>query len=286
MAERKQMHLQDLFRTGKEVKFDLEVEKEDVEIRLWMRKPTPGQQDEAVAKARGKQARRKKILRDEDSDEYLALWGDVETFEDIEQLKEQILRFESQRLRSQAFNEVLHDEDFMPKDDDGKPIYGKDNTQYLDLLTAIQQRMEEIQQFNDDLEDGDESLIKSFDEDEELVELQKDRDAFEEHVTTRTEDLEAEHMKEHDGKNTKQLRKLLLKKLVEADTSLVWYEEYRTWMLYFSCRHIDDKTKAYFTNHREILGIPSGVMVYLEDQLNELDSPGDAVKNLPSLQSS
>lgn len=279
----KEMRLQDLFKTGEEVRFELEYEGEPVEILIWLRKPTAGQQEEALAKARGKQARRKLTFRDKDSDEFLAMQSDVESYESISELKDQLLRFESQQLRTQAFNEVLHDENFAPKDEDGENLWGEDNALYLDLLIAIQQRMEEIQQFNKDLVEGDDDeLVIKFEEDEALVKLQKDRDEFETHVTDRYDDLNSEKMKSYDGKKSVDLRKLLLKKLIEADTSLIWYEEYRVRMLYFACRSPEDKTKPYFSNPRELLEIPPAILTYLENALDELDRPGEALKNLPS----
>ncbi len=286
MVERKQMHLQDLFKTGVEVRFELDFEDEPVEIVIWMRKPTAGQQDEAMNKARGIQARRKTVYRDKDSYEYLALVGDLEEFNTVGLLKEQIIKFEEQQLRSRAFNEVLHQKEFQPKDEDGKPKWGDDSTEYLDLLGAIQVRMEEISQFNSELEEGDESLKLTFDDDEELSGLQADRDEFENFVTERFEVLKADALKEFSGKKVVELRKILQKKLIETDTSLTWYEEYRKYMLYFSCRNPEDKTEPYFTAPEEVLIMPPNVISFLENQLEDLDSPGNALKNLPSLQDS
>lgn len=286
MPERRQMHLQDLFRTGVEIKFELEFEDEPVEILMWMRKPTAGHQDEAMNKARGIQARRKKMYRDKDSDEYLAMEGDVETFDDVKELREQLLVFEVQRLRSQAFNEVLHDENFIPKDDDGEPIWGEDNTAYLDLLLGINQRIEEISKWNDSLEEGEEELKKDILTDEELLGLQADRDKFEENVTARVETLEKEKLKEWVGKKIPELRKILLKKMIDTNTALTWFEEYRKYMLFFACRDYDNRSKTYFETPDEILGLPPAVLSYLESQLEDLDKPADALKNLPSLQSS
>lgn len=284
MVERKTMRLQDLFKTGHEVKFDLEHEGEPVEIIIWMRKPTAGQQDEALAKARGKQARRKRAFKDQEGDAYVAVWSDVESFENVEELKDQLVRFEGQRLRSQAFNEVLHDENFIPKDEDGEPLWDDENSGYLDLLTGIQSRMEEISTFNASLEDGEDKLFKTPEEDEELIELQKEREVFEQFVTDRFEALTAEHMKAYDGKRMTQLKNELIKKLIDADTSLVWYEQYRTWMLYFACRDPEDKTKPYFSEQSALMDIPTAVLTYLEGQLDDMENTGDTLKNLPSLQ--
>ena len=282
MTERKQMHLQDLFRTGKEVRFELDFEDDPVEIVIWMRKPTAGQQDEALNKARGKQARRKKAYRDKESDEYVSLLSDVESMEDVDELKTQIIRFDEAQLRAQAFNEVLHNEKYAPKDENGELLWGENNTGYLDLLTAIQQRMEEIQRFNSELEEEDQALRIEFETDEELVALQEDRDAFENHVTTRYEDLRQIELDKLKGQKGIQLRNQLLKKMIEAESSLVWYEEYRSWMLYFSCRKPEDKTKPYFDDPAQLMDMPTGVIIYLEDQLNDLDKSGPALKNLPS----
>ena len=57
-------------------------------------------------------------------------------------------------------------------------------------------------------------------------------------------------------------------------------------MLYHACRSPEDKTKPYFSTPRELLEIPPAVLTYLENQLDELDRPGEALKNLPSPQPS
>ena len=282
MVERKQMHLKDLFATGREVVFDFEWEGEDVEIRIWMRKPTTSQQEEALAKARSKQARRKKKLQDHDSDEYVALVGDLEIYETREDVIDQLLHFEKTRLQTQAFNDILHNEEFMPRDENGKPLYGDENVSYLALLTAIEQRMEEIRQFNSDLQEGDESLFKKFDDDEELQLLRADRDEFERYVEERAKDLEAIEKRKWDGKKIGDLRKLLAKKLIETDAGMAWYQEYRSWMLFFSCRDPDDKSKAYFSSPEEIVELPVTVLSHLEGQLDDMNMPGDSLKNLPS----
>lgn len=282
--ENKRLHLRDLFRTGKEVKFDVETDQGSQEIVLWMRKPTAGQQDEALNKARGQQARRRNLYKDKESDHYMAYWADVEDIEHKDELVEQIFKFEKQKLKQQAFNDVLYNEEYIPRNEDGEPKWGENNQQYLDLLMAIQNRMEEVVNFNEELEEEDKNLWIKFEEDEELQRLEEERESFEQAVDERYEALRAEFVNVEKLKTMEDLKKLLMKKLVDSDTSLAWYEEYRKWMLFFASRDPEDRTKSYFSHPDEVLELPAMVLQILEDQLNDLDRGADAIKNSRSLQ--
>lgn len=282
--ERKRVHLRDLFKTGKEVKFDIDVGDGEQEVVIWMRKPTAGQQDEALNKARGQQARRRSLYKDKDSDHYMAHWADVESLETKEELVEQLLKFDLHRIKSQAYNEVLYNPELAPKDEDGELQWGEQGQLYLDLLVAIQNRMEEILLFNDQLSEEDQNLAINLQEDDELNRLDEERLAFEQSVDDRVEELSEEFKVEHLGMAFENLQKLFMKKLVDTDTSLAWYEEYRKWMLFFACKDPDDRTKNYFSNPDEVMSLPGNILQVLEDQLNDLDKTGDTLKNSRSLQ--
>lgn len=286
MAERKPMHLKDLFKTGKEVKLELELDDEEIEIVMWMRKPTASQRDEALNKARGKQARRKALYKDKNSDQYMGLWAEVDNLESREDIIDQLVQFDAQRLQSQAFNEVLHDDEHKPRDEDGELMWGDDNIQYLDLLEGIYNRMDEIRKYNEELEDEDEELIIHFDEDDELVAMKKQRDEFEGYVQARYEVLLEDFKGQFADQQISELRDLLLKKLIQTETGMAWYEEYQTRMLYHACRDPKDKGQPYFSSHEDLLDLPPLVLTYLEDQLNELDQGGENLKNLRSPQNS
>lgn len=284
--ERKRVHLRELFRTGKEVKFDVETDEGPQEVLLWIRKPTAGQQDEALNKAKGQQARRRNVYKDKDSDQYLSYWSDIEQMDSKEDLIDNLFKFDRQRFKTQAYNDVLYNEEYIPRDEDGEPKWGEGNQKYLELLVGIQNRMDEILKFNEELEDEDSDLWVKFEEDEELQRLEAERDEFESVVDERFEQLKNGFEVEHGRKKLEELRTLLMKRLIDSDASLAWYEEYRKWMLFFACRDYDDRTRTYFSKPDEVLELPGHVLQILEDHLNDLDRSGADIKNLPSLQPS
>lgn len=276
---KKQAHLQDLFRTGKELKFAVTIDGEESEVSIWVRKPSASQADTAINKARGRQARRRMEYKDHEGDMYLALQDQMEAIESADDLKEHLVQFENQRIRSQAYNDVLYDPKYMPKDENGELVFGEDNSEYLDLLNAIQDRMEEIIKWNDSLSDEDQHLEKRFEDDEELVKLEKQRDVFEDAVDARAEDLKETFLAQYADTRTGELRKILMKRLIESETQISWYEEYRKWMLYYACRMPDDHSKHYFDSPDDIMQLPTAVLSRLEAALNDLEQRGDDLKN-------
>ena len=139
-------HLRDLFVTGRQVKIELQdvVDPDQVQtFEIWLRKPTVQQHEEASARARGRQGRRRALYRKEDSDEYVALVERMEEFDKKDALIEQLIMFDHHELRQQAYNEALYSDA-----DEDEPRWGKEGRDYLDMLTAIRERYEEIEKFN------------------------------------------------------------------------------------------------------------------------------------------
>jgi hypothetical protein len=286
MMVKKQAHLSDLLKTGKEVVFDAEIDGDEVEVKLWMRKPVSAQHDEAVAKARGALARRKAVYRDKDSDEYVALYEDIESFESKDDLLERIIQFEDNNLRNQAYNEVLYDEDHAPRDEDGELIWGEQGEEYLQLLNAMTERMTEITEYNKTLEVEDSNLAKSFDEDEELQKLEAQRQTFEDAVQARYEVLAEAKRAELKGLTLKALQKDLTARYVDLDANVSWHDTYQKWMLFFTCRMPEDHSKRYFKGIDEIDYLPAFIQQTLINEMDELDQGIDNTKNLLSLQRS
>ena len=282
--KKKTARLQDLFKTGKEVTLDFEVDDESFEVKMWMRKPLPQQAEEALTRSRGQQVRRKRLYQDKDSDEYLTLVGDVETIETRDEVIDRILMFDHAKVRQTAYNEVLYNPDNSPHDEDGKLIFGEAGQYYLDLLDGIGNRMDEIRIFNEGLEDEDEELVILFEDDEELRKLREKEDIFENAVTARVEDLTAANRAAFKGVKLAGLYKELIKRLIEGDSNMHWYAEYQKWMLFHSCRVLDDHKKSYFRNPEELAALPGSVLMMLQTELDLFESGQDAIKNLPSLQ--
>lgn len=283
---KKQAHLSDLLKTGKEVVFDAEIDGDEVEIKLWMRKPVSAQHEEAVAKARGALARRKAVYRDKNSDEHIALQEDLEQYTSKDELVEQILRFEENQLRSQAYNEVLYDEAHSPRNEDGELIWGDQGAEYLELLNAMTQRMGEIQEYNDSLEEGDLNLAKSFDEDEELIRMEEQRQSFDDAVNTRFEMLLEAKRAEFKQQTIATLQKDLTSRYIDLDSNLSWHDTYQKWMLFFTCRMPEDHGKRYFNDIDQIDYLPPFVQQVLISEMDDLDQGIDSTKNLLSLQRS
>jgi hypothetical protein len=286
MMVKKQAHLSDLLKTGKEVVFDAEIDGDEVEIKLWMRKPVSAQHDEAVAKARGALARRKAAYRDKDSDEFVALQEDLDQFDSKDELVEQLLRFEESSLKNQAYNEVLYDEDHAPRDEDGELLWGEQGEEYLQLLNAMAQRMGEIQEYNKSLGEQDSNLAKSFDDDEELVRMDEQRKSFDDAVEARFEELAEVKRLEFKEKTIAVLQKDLKSRYIDLDGNLSWHDTYQKWMLFFTCRLPEDHSKRYFQNIDEIDYLPPFIQQTLINEMDELDQGIDNTKNLLSLQRS
>lgn len=283
---KKQAHLSDLLKTGKEIRFTGELDDEEVEIVIWLRKPSAAQHEQAVAKARGVQARRRSVYRDKNSDEYLALMDELEQFSEKADLIEQLLRFDESELRTQAYNEVLYDPELAPKNDEGEPYWGEDGQEYLDLLSAMTERMAEIQKFNEDLGDQDADQAISYEDDEELSRLEKQRETFDEQANERFERLAGIKENEYKTKRFADLRQDLFRRLVDLDTSLAWHDQYRKWVLFFTCRMSDNHDQRYFQDIETIEALPPFVYQRLWDEVDSLSQGLDDTKNLLSLQPS
>jgi hypothetical protein len=271
-----QAHLSELFRTGKIVALEVADPDDDsstIKVDVWMRKPHPSQQDEAMEKARAKQARRLRELRDPESDFHLAMTLEVAEM-DHDLLVDQLCRFRETKLRQQAHNEVMFSEEFGSD-------WGTSGHKYLDLVAAVSQRMQEVADKNKSLPEGSPERIR-FDDDKELVKLQEEQFVFEQEVRDRTDQLMLEHRKTLSPKTDEDLRLELIKINQETEASLIWYQEYRTNLLFYAIRYPDDRKKLYFNTPYDILELPIRITNILFDEYDQLDRGTDLLKNLPS----
>lgn len=278
----KPKHLRDLFTTGKlvTIKIPHPNNLEEVwEYDIWLQKPSVTEQEEAASKARAKAARMKATLRDKDSDEYLILIGDTEGLS-RDELKRRVIEYETGKLKSQAFNEVMYDDDYQIKDEEGKPLYGKDATGYADLMMAISNRMEEIDAANMDIpEDERRDRWASFEDDEELQKLYVARDEVEKATDERYQVLYQHQMRELEGIPTAELQSRLVALYRETTLNLEWFQVYNSEMLWRACRYPDDHKKKYFSSPGEITDLPRDVVEYLLNQYESLSMTGVDVKN-------
>lgn len=277
--EKKRAHLRDLFQTGKLVTVDFTVDDELFEAEIWMRKPLPAQQEEALNKSRGQQVRRKRLLKDPASDEYLTLAGDVESIDSRDELLDAILIYDKAKLNQIAFNEVLYDPNFAPTNNTGELVYGAEGQAYLELLEAVGNRVDEIMRFNEELEDADSELEISLIDDEELVALRAQEQEFNDAVKARFDELEAQKRAEYKGVKIGSLRTTLAKKIIEGDVNMHWYAEYQKWMLFHACRDPEDHKKSYFRSPEDLAALPGSLLMRLQAELDHLDQGQEAIKN-------
>lgn len=276
----KKPHLKELFKTGQMVSLDIRNPEDPTEtfpVEIWLRKPMSSFYEEAMVKARAKQARRKVLFKDKDSDEYVAISQRVKE-QTREELTDLLVRFEEQKYRTQAYNEVLYGEE-----GEEHPEWGHGGQRYVDLLAATRQRYEEILRHNQELsESEDAALFINLEEDEELKRLDAELKIFQDAVTELAEQYLAHERAKYDGVKVDTLREEAINKLIETEVNAVFYQEYRTLMLYYSCRYPEDHRRLYFDDPQEIWDMPDYVRVKLFDALDDLEVKADDLKNSPS----
>lgn len=243
-------------------------------IDIWMRKPSAQQYDEALGKARGKQGRRRQLYRDPDSDEYLAISEQINDL-DKDQLVAEVMAFEQNDLRSQAYNEALYGDE-----DEDEPRWGKEGADYLDVLAGLRQRYDEIEEYNSKLSDEDRATMElKPEEDDEIARLNRYIDEFGAQRDEILKTLTARKEAEYQRKATDQLRKELMKKMIDLEVNLIHYQEFKTWMVFFAARYPEDHHKRYFSNPDEIWDLPDHIRIQLFNAYDELETGAADLKN-------
>jgi len=275
---KQRMRLQELFKSGELVSLEFpnpEDPDDPIAVEIWIRRPTPEQQQEAMAKAQAKKARKRRALKEDGSDDYAALMEDVETLESRDELIDQIIRFNEQAIRSRATNEVLY------KEGVGSD-WGKDAATYIEIIDAVQQRWQEIVQHNDDLAPEDQELRIDPEEDEELAKLSAEQEKFEAEVQEKFEELREEEKAKYHNTKISELREEFRNELINVQTGLEWYGEYRNRLLFYSLRDPENTKRFYFSNMEEMLSMPEFVQQRLFAEYDRIERGVDDVKNLLS----
>jgi hypothetical protein len=268
-------HLSDLFKTGRDVTI---ADNAGTDYLLWMVRPTATQQDEAREAANGRMLRLKLEYDEKDSNRYLTLKQTMEEIDDKDELLDLRSRYKEADLRSQAFNEVLFSEDFGTD-------WQEDN-RYLGLLDAISTRWEEIQRFNDEMEEAEADDRILPEEDEQLTELLKKQEDFQKEQASRLEELIEEEKANHVNKPLAQLRNEIVKESIDTEARLYWYETYQVRMLYYACRDPEEHGHLYFEKSEDVLELPQYIRQELYRQYEELERGSEELKNSLSLPSS
>lgn len=286
MADKKVPHLKDLFKTGEMLTLPVLNPKnleETVDIQIWIRKPTTSQHDEALTKGRAASARRRNQYRDKSSDLYISLIEQVNDLTTKEELIDKLLSYEDSKLRQQAYNEVL----FVESDDDEEePRWGHDGRNYIDLLGAIRERYQEIQRFNAEFTADEDHLRIKLENDEELKRLNAEQEEFQAEVEERFSVIRAREAAKLGAKSEQDLRLALQKQLMELDVGMAFYQEYKSRLLYFSCRDPENKEKFYWSSPEDIWDQPQFVQQAIINAVDALEVGADELKNSLSLLSS
>ena len=265
----KSQHLMDMFRRGKPTVLEfLDDKGEPTEKELWLSKPTAAQQELALKVSKAKQIRRQVELANHEDPEYLAVWQTIDPL-DRKETVEALSSFQDSELRTQAFNDVLHAEEHGSD-------WSDDDKSYLALLEAITMRLQELQTSNDD----ETSETIQPEDDEELARLSARQELFQTEVDARYEVLRKEFLVQFKGKKVNELKEELTEKRIEQEVGMVWYQEYRTQMLYYSVRYPDNHDKLYFEGHYDVLELPLPIQLQLLRDMDDLDQGIQSAKNL------
>jgi hypothetical protein len=268
VAEKTQPHLRDLFRVGEEV--TLKVPQPDgtvASVSMWMRVPSPDNQQEAVQKAGAKQARLRQALRDENSDEHIALMGDMDQLDTREDMEEFVLSVEDGELRERAYNEVLYGEYGSNWESGDNKETGEPGLDYMGVLQATFDRSEELKVEGIPPED-----------DEEFQRLQMVYNQFQSEVDERAGELRNAAAVKIKNQSDDQLRNVIWKRMVDLLCRTAWLEEYTRWLTFYACRYPNDRKKFYFRDPGEIADLPEFVQNQISDKYREVTRAGADLK--------
>jgi hypothetical protein len=270
-------HLSDLFNKGEVVTI---TDSDDVEYEVFVRRPAPTQQQAALDAANARMASYTIQYEDKEGERYVAISAAVKVVHDKDELIDQLMMYEESDLKQQAYNEVLYDRDIgsvwadIKNDEEGE--------EYLEIITAIGTRWEEITRHNADVEDDP---IDS-EHDDVLQALMAKQGKFQAEVDERAAVLIANARQKHVNKPLAQLQNELIKKGIEVEAKLYWYEEYQVKMLYYACRYPDDHKKLYFDEPYDVLELPQYIRAKLFKAYEEQELGSEDVKNSLSLPTS
>lgn len=269
MADKAQPHLRDLFRVGELV--TLKIPQPDGSIRtvdIWMRVPSPDNQQEAIRKAGAKQARLRQALKDPTSDDYTALLSDMDALEQRSDMEEFLLSVDDSELREQAYNDVLYG-DYGSNWDSEEDKNKQPGLDYLNVLQATYDRSEELKA---------EGLPQE--NDPEMQRLQAVWQRFQDEVDERLGALRQQAALKFQSESDASLREQIWKRLVDLLTRTAWLEEYNLWLIHFACRYPNDRKKFYFRDPFEIRELPEYVQSQINDGYREVSRAGSDLKGL------
>lgn len=276
MAEEKKgrAHLSQLFKVGIEV---LVTATEGDEFPLWVQRPTAVQQDQAREAANARMIRIKQQYEKKEGDRYLTLKQTMSEIETLDDLLDMRVQYKAAEIRDKAFNEVLYGD------------VGTDwqlENKYLGIITAITDRWDEVNRYNEQMEEAESEERILPDEDEQLVALLEEQAGFQKEVQDRIDEMMIVERAVHQNKPLEQLRNEVVKDSIDTEARLYWYETYQIRMLYYATRDLDDHEKFYFETPEDVLELPTYIRQELFQSYEELERGSEELKNSLSLPSS
>lgn len=255
-------HLRDLFLRGKEVTL---THPDAGGLVVWVQKPSSIQQEKAARAARAKRARRRAELLDAKTDERLSLVLEVDSLT-LDEIADQFMALKRADLHRQAVNEIMFSPDYGSD-------WGKEGEKYIDLVDALIEKGKELSESQD-------GATQSFDEDPEWVRLNGLQNVFEREVTERAQELMDTAKEELIAtKAVEDIRADYLKRHIDTEGELAWYIEYKTQMIYYATRYVDDHDRLYFASATEVLDMPVPVQSQLMDEYEALVQDAGDLKN-------
>lgn len=271
MAEQVRAHLSDLFRKGEDVTV---TDSDGNDFPIYVMRPSGLQQESAREHANAKVARYKLQARDKKSDVYMTMKLAMDDTE-YEDAIESLVKFDEPEIRDGALNFVLHNEDSEWKDD-----------KYMSILEAMTLRMQDIEKYNEQMEEGGSEDRIDPEEDDELQEVMAEYQRFQgavEELVEKELSIKGEAFSELPEE---EMRKQLLEKTFDLDTRMQWYEAYQIRMLAYGCRYAEDHKKLYFESPDDVYELPMYVRQQLFDAYERVERGSEEVKNSLSLLSS
>lgn len=266
MAE-KRKHLRDLFNEGTKAV----IQYGDEAFEIWLQRPSSVQEDDAFGRGRAKRARLLAKYNDKDSDEYVTMKMEVDAL-DRDALLAELLDAKNPDHKSQAMSEVLYG----PEGSD----WGESGEKYLDLVEAVQERLEEIVALNESATEAQNVIM--MDQDDEMVRLNAEQEKFDKEVDERFVQLQEGEKARLDAFDNDRLRKMVWDHRVDALGNLAWYSEYRLNQLHYACRYIENKDELYFEDVNEFKNLPPTIQQAISNNFDAIDVSGADLKKLLS----
>ena len=274
MAKDKQPHIRDLFVRGEKAEIRFFADGQMQHIEVYVKKPTPLEQQEAQRKARIVKARTR--LRLSEGDDRLALEQELSSL-DKDGLIEVLMSFHTSELDQRAHNDVLYGD------------YGSDWSSTGEDMIALSQahtdRWSEIIDENE-IRAKEEIELVDTDKDPELMRIQEKIDKFNEEKAEREKDMTDSKLADMRKWKRSIVFDKAMEKYVEVEADLAFYQEYQLHMLYEAVRYPDDHAKHYFQSPNEILEYPQVIRAQLSAAYEAMDMGAEHIKNLGSLLSS